>query len=149
MKNNSWKDKRPALWERNRYRRCNLCHVLMYRADLRAAAIPKATGADDRHAQERNVRNDEMSNWMWIDVGLVITGDGQVALPRASSQTVVVGERGWRRTKSASARWLESGGACGWAVVQLIMTKRWGRCMGCTVQRRQNTKSSAQSRGRS
>ena len=45
----------------------------MYSADLRAVAVPTATGADDCHAPERNVRNDEMSNW--IGVGLVVIGD--------------------------------------------------------------------------
>ena len=76
---------------------------LMYSADLRAAAVPTATIADDRHAPERNVRNDEMSNWMWIDVGLVIFGD--VGWRTAS---LVKDRRRWRkgqrRTKSASAR---------------------------------------------
>ena len=57
----------------------------MYRADLRAAAVPTATGADDCHAPERNVRNDEMSNWMWIDVGLVIIRD--VGWPAANLVT--------------------------------------------------------------
>ena len=55
---------------------------LMYSADLRAAAVPTATGADDCHAPERNVRNDEMGNWMSIGVGLVIIGD--VGWPTAS-----------------------------------------------------------------
>ena len=58
---------------------------LMYSADLRAAAVPTATGADDCHAPERNVRNDEMSNWMWIGVGLVVIGD--VGWPTASLVT--------------------------------------------------------------
>ena len=48
---------------------------LMYSADLRAAAVPTATGADDCHAPEQNVRIDEMSNRMWIGVGLVVIGD--------------------------------------------------------------------------
>ena len=75
----------------------------MFRADLRAAAVPTATGADDCHAPERNVRNDEMSNWMWIDVGLVIIGD--VGWPTASLVTDRRRRRkGQRRTKSASAR---------------------------------------------
>ena len=72
MKNNSWKDRRlhcavrPSLEEKVQV------------ADLRP-------GADDCHAPERNVRNDEMSNWMWIDVGLVIIGD--VGWPTASLVT--------------------------------------------------------------
>ena len=41
---------------------------LTYSADLRAAAVPTATGADDCHAPERNVRNDEMGRWVWIGV---------------------------------------------------------------------------------
>ena len=61
------------------------------------------TGADDCHAPERIARNDEMSNWMWICVGLVIIGD--VGCPTAS---LVTDRRRWRkgqrRTKNASAR---------------------------------------------
>ena len=52
-----------------------LVSCLMYSADLRAAAVPTATGADDCHAPERIVRNDEMSNSMWIGVDLVVIGD--------------------------------------------------------------------------
>ena len=40
-------------------------------------------------------------------------------------------------------------GACGWAVVQLDLMKRWGRCMVCMSLWRQNVRSSAPSRGRS
>ena len=73
----------------------------MYSADLRVAAVPTATGADDRHAPGRNVRNDEVSNWMWNDVGLIIIGD--VGWPTASLATDRR-RKGHSRTKSASAR---------------------------------------------
>ena len=72
----------------------------MYRADLRAAAVPTTTGADDCHALERDVRNDEMSNWIWIDVGLVIIGE--VGWPTAS----LVTDRRRRR------KWPEEGEKC-------------------------------------
>ena len=76
---------------------------LMYSADLRAAAVPTTTGADNCHALERIVRNDEMSNGMWIGVGLVVIGD--VGWPTASLVTDRCRWRkGQRRTKSASAR---------------------------------------------
>ena len=66
---------------------------LMCSEDLRAAAVPTTTRADDCHAPERNVRNHEMSKWMWIDVGLVVIGDFGWPTASPSSQTVVVGER--------------------------------------------------------
>ena len=76
----------------------------MYGADLREAAVPSATGADDCHAPERNVRNDEMSNRMSMDVGLVIIRD--VVWLTASLVTDRRRRRkGQRRTKSASARY--------------------------------------------
>ena len=76
--------------------KCVSC--LLYRADLRAAAVLTATGADDCHAPEQNVTNDEMNNWMWIDVDLVIISD--VGWPTAS----LVTDRRRRRQKGARGR---------------------------------------------
>ena len=62
-----------------------------------------ATGADDCHAPEWNVRNDEMSTWIWIDVGLVIIGDiGWLTANLVTDRRRR--RKGQRRTKSASAR---------------------------------------------
>ena len=84
MKNSSWKDKRLHVGETLECTGTDveICLMSDVQCRLESSSGSTATGADDCHALERNVSNEEMSNSMWIGVGLVITSDVGYREPR-------------------------------------------------------------------